>query len=53
VADLVERGAVRKGRLVKVLGTGDISVAIQVSAHAFSGAAREKITAAGGVAREV
>jgi large subunit ribosomal protein L15 len=53
VADLVERGAVRKGRPVKVLGTGDISVAIQVSAHAFSGSAREKITAAGGVVREV
>jgi large subunit ribosomal protein L15 len=53
VADLVERGAVRKGRPVKVLGTGDISVAIQVSANAFSGSAREKITAAGGAVTEL
>jgi large subunit ribosomal protein L15 len=53
VADLVARGAVRKGRPVKVLGAGDISVPIQVSAHAFSGSAREKITAAGGDVREI
>ena len=46
--DLVARGAVRPGQLVKVLGSGDLAVALQVSAHAFSGSAREKITAAGG-----
>lgn len=45
---LVERGAVRKGQKVKVLGDGDISVAVQVSAHRFSGSATEKIAAAGG-----
>jgi large subunit ribosomal protein L15 len=33
---------------VKVLGSGEISVPVQVSAHAFSASAREKITAAGG-----
>ena len=41
-------GAVRKGQKVKVLGTGDISVAVQVTAHAFSASAVEKIAAAGG-----
>ncbi|MFL6240558.1 MAG: 50S ribosomal protein L15 [Actinomycetes bacterium] len=46
--ELVRRGAVRPGLPVKVLGTGDIGVAVQVSAHAFSDSAREKITAAGG-----
>jgi large subunit ribosomal protein L15 len=50
VADLVEKGAVRKSQLVKVLGQGDISVAVMVSADAFSDAARDKIVAAGGSA---
>ena len=48
VADLVAKGAVRKGQPVKVLGQGDISVAVQVSAQAFSASAKEKIEAAGG-----
>ena len=48
VADLVAKGAVRKGQPVKVLGQGEISVAVQVSADAFSGSAKEKIEAAGG-----
>jgi large subunit ribosomal protein L15 len=47
-ADLVAKGAVRKGQPVKVLGQGDLAVAVQVSAQAFSGSAREKIEAAGG-----
>ena len=50
VADLVEKGAVRRGQLVKVLGQGDISVAVTVSADAFSDSARDKIVAAGGSA---
>jgi len=33
---------------VKVLGSGDVAVALQVKAHAFSGTAAEKIAAAGG-----
>ena len=37
VADLVAKGAVRDGRPVKVLGTGEVVVRLQVSAHAFSG----------------
>ena len=50
VADLVAAGAVRSGARVKILGTGDVSVALEVTAHAFSASAREKITAAGGSA---
>ncbi|MFV0463870.1 MAG: 50S ribosomal protein L15 [Nostocoides sp.] len=50
VADLVAKGAVRDGELVKVLGTGEISVKVDVTAHAFSGSARSKIEAAGGSA---
>jgi large subunit ribosomal protein L15 len=47
---LVQRGAVRKGELVKVLGTGEIGVALTVRAHRFSQTARDKIVAAGGTA---
>jgi large subunit ribosomal protein L15 len=53
VADLVAKGAVRDGQPVKVLGSGDISVAVQVSAHAFSSSAKEKIAAAGGSTTEL
>ncbi|MEZ0349595.1 50S ribosomal protein L15 [Mycobacterium sp. pR1184] len=53
VAELVAKGAVRKNSLVKVLGDGDLAVKVDVSAHKFSGSAREKITAAGGSATEV
>lgn len=53
-AELVDAGAVRKGQPVKVLGTGDLGgVALQVSAHAFSASAKEKITAAGGSTTEL
>ena len=48
--DLVSRGAVRAGELVKVLGQGDASPGLRVTAHAFSASAREKIEAAGGTA---
>ena len=53
VDDLVAKGAVRDGRLVKVLGGGDLQVALQVTAHAFSASAKEKIAAAGGSATEL
>jgi large subunit ribosomal protein L15 len=46
-------GAVRDGHLVKILGEGDLSVALQVSANAFSGSAKEKIAAAGGSTTQV
>jgi large subunit ribosomal protein L15 len=45
---LAANGAVRRGELVKVLGTGDLTVALRVSAHAVSASARQKIEAAGG-----
>lgn len=53
VADLVAKGAVRKNQLVKVLGQGEISVALQVTVDAVSGSAKEKITAAGGSVTEL
>lgn len=49
ITELVEAGAVRANQLVKVLGDGDLNgVVVNVSANAFSGAAKEKISAAGG-----
>jgi len=53
IEDLVAKGAVRGGHPVKVLGQGDLSVAVQVSANAFSGSAKEKIEAAGGTTTTV
>ncbi len=50
VTELVDAGAVRKGELVKVLGTGDLAVKLDITADAFSDSARDKITAAGGTA---
>lgn len=48
VSEIVAAGAARKGLPIKVLGNGEISVALTVTAHAFSTSAQEKITAAGG-----
>jgi len=48
VSSLVERGAVRKGHPVKVLGQGDLAVKVTVTANAFSASAKDKIEAAGG-----
>jgi large subunit ribosomal protein L15 len=48
VDDLAEKGAVRPGRPVKVLGNGEVGAAFTVTAHRFSKSAREKIEAAGG-----
>lgn len=48
VEDLVAKGAVRKNQPVKVLGSGDITVKIDITAQKFSASAEEKITAAGG-----
>jgi large subunit ribosomal protein L15 len=53
VEDLVAKGAVRDNAPVKVLGSGEISVPVQVSAHAFSASAKEKIAAAGGSTIEI
>ena len=48
VEDLVAKGAVRGGAPVKVLGTGEISVKVNVTADAASASAKDKIEAAGG-----
>ena len=53
VDELVAAGAVRKNSLVKVLGDGKLTVKVNVTAHMFSGSAREKITAVGGSATEL
>src|SRR3990170_2653500 len=45
VEDLVVKGAVRKGELVKILGSGEAGGELQISAHAFSASAKEKISA--------
>ena len=50
---LAERGLVRRGRPVKILGNGELSKAVTVSAHKFSGTARAKIEAAGGRCEEL
>ncbi len=52
VDDLVAKGAVRAGRPVKILGTGEITVAVRVTADRFSGSAKDKIEAAGGTASQ-
>jgi large subunit ribosomal protein L15 len=53
VDELVSAGAVRKDRPVKILGNGDLTVALQVTAHKFSETAKTKITAAGGSTTEL
>ncbi|SDS81693.1 50S ribosomal protein L15 [Paraoerskovia marina] len=52
VEDLVAKGAVRKGQPVKVLGSGELSVKLDVAVDAYSGSAKEKILAAGGSVSE-
>jgi len=48
---LAEAGLIRSAKLeVKVLGQGDLSKKLSVTAHAFSGTAKEKIEGAGGSA---
>jgi large subunit ribosomal protein L15 len=50
---LVERGLVRSGRKIKVLGDGEIGKALRVVANKFSKSAREKIEGAGGSCEEL
>ncbi|MDT4991225.1 MAG: large subunit ribosomal protein [Actinoplanes sp.] len=53
-AELAEAGAVRRNQPVKVLGSGELGgVSLQISAHAFSESAKEKISAAGGSVTEL
>jgi large subunit ribosomal protein L15 len=53
VDELVAKGLVRKNVLVKVLGDGKLAAKVDITAHKFSGSAREAITAAGGSATEL
>jgi large subunit ribosomal protein L15 len=53
IEDLVAKGAVRDGELVKVLGTGEITVKMAITANKFSATAKDKIEAAGGSATTV
>jgi len=53
VEELVAKGLVRDNSLVKVLGGGDLAVKLEVTAHAFSASAKDKIAAAGGSATEL
>jgi large subunit ribosomal protein L15 len=50
---LRERGLVRGTAPIKVLGRGEVTKALTVQAHKFSGKAAEKIAAAGGTARSL
>lgn len=52
-AVLAERGIIRDGRKVKILGDGELTAKLTISAHAFSAGAREKIVRAGGVAEVI
>ncbi|WP_445166821.1 50S ribosomal protein L15 [Mycolicibacterium sp. Dal123E01] len=53
VDELVAKGLVRKNTLVKVLGDGELTAKVDITAHKFSGKAREVITAAGGSVTEL
>jgi large subunit ribosomal protein L15 len=53
VETLVEMGEIRANRPLKILGDGELNVALTVHAHKFSGSAREKITQAGGTVVEL
>ncbi len=48
--DLEDAGAIRDAEKVKILGDGILDIALEVSAHAFSDSAQEKIEEAGGTA---
>jgi large subunit ribosomal protein L15 len=53
LADMYERGVVKNGAAVKVLGTGDVEKAVTIEAHRFSASAADKIAKAGGTAKAV
>ena len=48
-----QAGLVKKGRRIKILGDGELTKALTVKAHRFSGAARSKIESAGGSCEEI
>jgi len=52
LAELIASGAVQADRPVKLLGDGDITVAVTIEVHKASASAKQKITAAGGTVVE-
>ena len=50
IVTLVDAGLVRAGKLVKILGNGELTAKVEVTADAFSASAVSKIEAAGGKA---
>lgn len=52
-ASILDKGLIKRKMLVKILGEGEISVAVTVKANSFSKSAIDKITAAGGVAEVI
>jgi large subunit ribosomal protein L15 len=53
LTDMYERGVVKKGAAVKILGTGDVLKAVTIEAHRFSVTAADKIAKAGGTAKAI
>lgn len=53
IPELIAKGAVRKNELVKVLGDGNLTVKVEITANKFTGSAKEKIAAVGGTTTEV
>jgi large subunit ribosomal protein L15 len=51
--DIYDRGLAKQGAPVKVLGSGELTVAVTIEAHRFSASAEQKITAAGGAAKAI
>lgn len=50
---LAEHGMIKRGRLLKVLGDGELEAKLDVKAHKFSKSAREKIEKVGGSCEEL
>ncbi|WP_419787503.1 50S ribosomal protein L15 [Pseudodesulfovibrio sp.] len=53
LTDMYERGVVKTGAAVKVLGTGEVDKAVTIEAHRFSASAADKIAKAGGTAKAI
>ena len=49
-AVLADRGLIKPGRKVKILGGGEVKTRLALRAHAFSASARQRIEALGGSA---
>jgi large subunit ribosomal protein L15 len=50
---LVENGLASKNDLIKILGRGELTATINISAHKFSASAKEAIEKAGGTVTEI